>query len=165
MLARVDGRWHRAVDGFPSTNTVKGVSPDFPSIIFDGKYGFQAAQHLGLAGTKAWIKTFGGCPALVIERFDRSSKVPLGRIHQEDMTQALGACGDEKYQMRHFPNDGKMALSVNGVYEHHRITIEDLVAEAGARPGGGESRRGLGRSGRLCPLRRSVTKGTFRPGG
>ncbi len=37
-------------------------------------------------------------PAFVVERYDRTSSAPLGRLHQEDFNQALGATRDEKYQ-------------------------------------------------------------------
>ncbi|HRQ00030.1 MAG TPA: HipA domain-containing protein, partial [Terrimesophilobacter sp.] len=44
---------------------------------------------------EADIADFAGLPALVIERYDRADG---GRIHQEDLSQALGASGNEKYQ-------------------------------------------------------------------
>ncbi|WP_125613877.1 type II toxin-antitoxin system HipA family toxin [Specibacter cremeus] len=196
VLARIDGAWHRALDGFPSTHILKPVSRDYPTIIFDEEYGARAARRLGLVETRSWLEDFSGRPALVIERYDRSPAAPLGRIHQEDMSQALGAGGDEKYQeyggkvsfqrvagllrkngmaestdrlfrqmvlsvalgnldmhtknlgllhfpdttttlapaydmvpMRHFRNDGRMALAVNSVYAHQMITRDDLIAE------------------------------------
>jgi serine/threonine-protein kinase HipA len=54
------------------------------------------SRRLVLAPT--WIENFGGVPGLVIERYDRSRHAPQGRIHQEDMNQALGASKNEKYQ-------------------------------------------------------------------
>ncbi|WP_026550079.1 HipA domain-containing protein [Arthrobacter sp. Br18] len=106
VLARVDDDWHRVHDGYPSTHIVKPASRDYPTIIYDEEYGARAARVLGLAGTRTWLADFAGAPALVIERFDRSSSAPTGRIHQEDMNQALGAHGNEKYQ----EHGGKVSL-------------------------------------------------------
>lgn len=197
VLALIDGGWHRVHDGYPSTHIVKPESRDYSTVIFDEEYGARAAKVLGLATMDTWLDEFDGVPALVIERYDRAPDAPLGRIHQEDMNQALGARANEKYQevggrvslhrvadmfrrngdddslerlltmavlavalgnvdmhaknlsilhppdgssnlapaydvvpMRHQRNDGRMALSINGVYQHDRITVADLTAEA-----------------------------------
>jgi serine/threonine-protein kinase HipA len=53
---------------------------------------------VGLTTLDSWIEDFDGVPGLVIERYDRSPDAPQGRIHQEDMNQALGASKNEKYQ-------------------------------------------------------------------
>ncbi|GAB3542827.1 type II toxin-antitoxin system HipA family toxin [Arthrobacter tecti] len=196
VLARVDKRWHRVHDGYPSTHIVKPESRDHPTVIFDEEYGARAARSFGLCQTKTWLADFDGLPALVIERYDRAPDAPQGRLHQEDMNQVLGAHANEKYQelggkvslrriaevfrkngdddslerllalsvlavalgnvdmhaknlsllhgptgsstlapaydmvpLRHQRNDGRMALSINGVYQHDSITAADLAAE------------------------------------
>lgn len=90
VLARVDGRWHRALDGYPSTHILKSRS----ATIGDEEYGARIARHLGLARHETWIEAFDDVDALVIERFDRDPE----RIHQEDLSQVLGLVGDQKYQ-------------------------------------------------------------------
>lgn len=197
VLARIDDDWHRVHDGYPSTHIIKPESSGFPTVIFDEEYGCRLAASLGLASHNTAIARFGSVAALVVERYDRSPDLPQGRVHQEDMNQALGARGNEKYQelggkvslkrvarlltknhdddslrrllclttlsvaignldmhtknisllhypdssstiapaydvvpMRHLPNDGRMALSINAKYIHAQITKSDLVEEA-----------------------------------
>ena len=67
-------------------------------MIFDEEYGLRIARGLGLAKNNNYIENFGGVSTLVIQRYDRNSKIPPDRIHQEDMNQALGASKKEKYQ-------------------------------------------------------------------
>lgn len=98
VLARSEGHWFQPINGYPSTHILKPPSLRYPSIIFDEEYGFRAAKAAGLTPLDASIQDFAGVPALVIERYDRSPEAPLGRIHQEDMNQALGASKNEKYQ-------------------------------------------------------------------
>jgi serine/threonine-protein kinase HipA len=98
VLARTEGGWARAVDGYPSTHIVKPVVPDHPTMIFDEEYGARFARALGLADFDTRIETFDGVSALVIERYDRSPDTPDGRIHQEDFSQILGLAGDDKYE-------------------------------------------------------------------
>lgn len=98
-LTRKAGHWHQPLGGFPSTHIIKPVSRRYPTIIFDEEYGDRLARRLGLLDYDAHIENFEGLDALVIERYDRdtSSEIPT-RIHQEDMNQALGASGNQKYQ-------------------------------------------------------------------
>lgn len=98
VLARADGAWHRVLDGAPSTHIVKPVSRSTPTMIFDEEYGARLARAVGLIDYEVEIRRFDGVPALVIERYDRAPDAPQGRIHQEDMAQALGASPREKYQ-------------------------------------------------------------------
>ena len=64
---------------------------------------------MGLTTLDSWIEDFDGMPGLVIERYDRSPDAPQGRIHQEDMDQALGASKDEEYQESQ-ESGGKLSL-------------------------------------------------------
>jgi len=98
VLARQDDHWFQVLEGYPSTHIVKPPSLRFPTITFDEEYGFRAAKAARLTTLDSWIEDFGGIPGLVIERYDRSPDAPQGRIHQEDMNQALGASKNEKYQ-------------------------------------------------------------------
>ena len=98
VLARAEGQWFQVVEGYPSTHIVKPPSSRHPTITFDEEYGFRVARAAGLTELDAWIEDFSGVRALVIERYDRSPDAPQGRIHQEDMNQALGASKNEKYQ-------------------------------------------------------------------
>ena len=98
VLANIDGNWNQVADGYPSTHILKPNSKKFPTMIFDEEYGLRIARGLGLAKNNNYIENFGGVSTLVIQRYDRNSKIPPDRIHQEDMNQALGASKKEKYQ-------------------------------------------------------------------
>jgi len=107
VLAKGSGGWNQALDGYPSTHILKPVPRDLPTVIYDEEYGSRLVRAIGLASFQTRLEEFGGVPALVIERYDRSPTAPQGRVHQEDFNQALGATGDEKYQ-RH---GGKVSLA------------------------------------------------------
>lgn len=99
VLARTpSGRWNQVIDGYPSTHILKPETSSFPTMIYDEEYGSRFARAVGLASFATWIDDFHAVPALIIERYDRSPDAPAGRIHQEDLSQALGAGGSEKYQ-------------------------------------------------------------------
>ena len=106
VLVRKDARWYQAHDGFPSTHILKPQVGAYPTMIFDEEYGSRFARSLGLATHMTRIDAFDGLPTLVIERYDRSTVSPGGRIHQEDMNQVLGASGMQKYQNQ----GGKVSL-------------------------------------------------------
>jgi len=99
VLVRTESGWARAVDGWPSTHIAKPVVPRYPSMIFDEEYGSRFARALGLADFSTELTTFDGAAALLIERYDRHSALPDGRVHQEDFSQALGLSGDQKYEI------------------------------------------------------------------
>lgn len=98
VLALVEGVWHQVHDGYPSTHILKPHSAANPTIIYDEEYATRIAARIGLTHGTVRLHDFGGRTALVIERYDRSPDAPRGRLHQEDMNQALGARGVEKYQ-------------------------------------------------------------------
>lgn len=201
VVASIDGQWHQVLDGYPSTHLIKPEPRDDPHVIYDEEYGSRLARALDLLDYDTHIEEFGSITGLVIERYDRSDDMPQGRLHQEDMNQALGVAVGGKYQERgsgqmslrriaelfgstgdtaslrrlsratvlavavgnldmHGKNlsivhplddemsmapvydmvplahradlDGRMALSVDGVYPHAAITRDDLVDEAAA---------------------------------
>ena len=97
VVAWVGASWHQVHDGYPSTHIIKPVPADHPNLVFDEEYGTRLARLAGLTDRAAWLQDFGGVPGLVIERYDRTPDG--GRIQQEDFNQALGARGDQKYQV------------------------------------------------------------------
>lgn len=98
VLAKTDDGWARVLDGAPSTHILKPASTTQPTIIYDEAFGQDIARVIGISTFDTRIMEFAGVPALVIERYDRSTTTPDGRIHQEDGNQALGAGASEKYQ-------------------------------------------------------------------
>lgn len=96
VLARHKSGWAQALSGYPTTHILKPqLTGDKTTIIFDEEYGSRISRRLGLARFHSWIEDFSGLHSLVIERYDR---VGMERIHQEDLNQALGASGNQKYQ-------------------------------------------------------------------
>jgi serine/threonine-protein kinase HipA len=98
VLALEGNGWRRVGDGYPSSHILKPQLDESSTTIFDEEYGTRIARLLGLASHDTWIDDFDGIHTLVVERYDRAATSPDGRIHQEDMNQALGASGVEKYQ-------------------------------------------------------------------
>ncbi|MGR0319640.1 HipA domain-containing protein [Agromyces sp. ZXT2-3] len=98
VLACIDHAWHRVHDGFPSTHILKPEVARYPTMIFDEEYGARIARALGLIAYDTWVEEFGDIRALVIERYDRAADAPTGRVHQEDLCQALGIPRTQKYQ-------------------------------------------------------------------
>ena len=98
VLAKSGALWHRVHNGYPSTHILKPVVPEYPTMIYDEDFCMRMAKKSGLTAFPVWIESFDSADALVIERYDRSSEVEGGRLHQEDFNQAIGAHGSEKYQ-------------------------------------------------------------------
>ncbi len=194
VLVRTEDGWAQSLGGYPTTHILKPRLPGgLSSVIYDEEYGSRLMRRIGLADFDSEVEDFDGLPALVIERFDREDG---HRVHQEDLSQALGAERNQKYQelggvvslrrvadvlrrsarrddlqrlaamvtaavalgnldmhtknigllhsadgrvslapaydfvpQAHMPNDGRLALAVNGKYRLAEITAEDLLAE------------------------------------
>lgn len=69
--------------------------PSPEAIEFDEEFGSRLSRRMGLAAFGTTVADFDGLAALVVERYDRSDGT---RVHQEDLSQALGAEHNEKYQ-------------------------------------------------------------------
>jgi serine/threonine-protein kinase HipA len=96
LLTRTDTGWGMPSAGAWSTHILKPSLPEpRETSIFDEEFGLRLARQVGLASYSSSLTEFDSLPTLVIERYDRD---PQGRIHQEDVSQILGASGIEKYQ-------------------------------------------------------------------
>lgn len=149
VLALVNHQWNQVIDGYPSTHIVKPRNSRNPTAIFDEEYGSRFVRALGLATFDTHLQDFAGEIALVIKRYDRSEEMPDGRIHQEDMNQALGAHGNEKYQS----HGGKVSLvrmasvfSKRGDYDSMQRLLEATVLSVavGSARSRSHHRRSLG---------------------
>ena len=99
VLVREGGEWRWPIRGYPSTHIVKPEQDRFPGLVENEAVCMEIARRSGLRTATTWIEEFGGEKALVVERFDRDKSG--GRIHQEDICQALGR--DVKYEMQGGP--------------------------------------------------------------
>ena len=98
-LVRHNGHWWQPLGGYPSTHILKQSPERYPTMIFDEEYGCRLATQFGLMEYDVHIESFDDLPMLVIERYDRFLQDgTIQRLHQEDMNQALGASGNQKYQ-------------------------------------------------------------------
>ena len=104
-LAKGEGGWNEPSGIHPSTHIFK------PQVV--GLVDAELVEHvimsslplLGLAAAPTTISTFAGEHALKVERYDRyTADGVVGRIHQEDLAQALGVPRLQKYEKDGGPN-------------------------------------------------------------
>jgi serine/threonine-protein kinase HipA len=91
-------RWGQPTGQWPSTHILKPPMPGVPFHNENEHFCLQLAASVGLESAKSTIVRFGAQGAIAVERYDREVRVDrLGRLHQEDMTQALGLDPQLKY--------------------------------------------------------------------
>lgn len=96
LVRRPDGTWVRPVDGAASTHILKLSRPAGSAtadLIDTEAAALDLARRVGLSTGEAWIETFEDQRSIVVTRFDRVAAddgAPAGRVHQEDLAQALG---------------------------------------------------------------------------
>jgi serine/threonine-protein kinase HipA len=101
LLRDRDGRFGKPLDGMPSSHILKPELPsgEYPGLARNELFCMLLAKRCGLTAANVELITAAGHPCLVVERFDRSQDGwPPGRLHQEDLCQALGLTPDFKYQ-------------------------------------------------------------------
>ena len=100
VLSRLpSGAWALPVDGLPSTHILKRADPRFAHMVANEAFCLAIGRHLGLRVAEAAILD-GPEPVLVVTRYDREVAAggEVRRIHQEDLTQALGIRAGAKYE-------------------------------------------------------------------
>ena len=105
-LARTPGGWARVRDGAASTHILKLSRPPGTAtadLVDTEAAALDLARRLELTTVEAHVETFEDQRALVVSRFDRTTEdgAPVGRVHQEDLAQALGIATtdpDRKFQ-------------------------------------------------------------------
>ena len=103
-LQRVEGRWARPYGSVPTTHILKPRGADAASVPVIEHLCAATARRLGLNAVATSVETHAGYPVLVVERFDRTrTSTGWERCHQEDMCQALGLDGQQKYEHRGGP--------------------------------------------------------------
>jgi serine/threonine-protein kinase HipA len=101
LVRDADGRYGEPLNGMPSTHILKPElqASDYPGLATNEFFCMSLAARCGLAVASVELIAAAGRPCLVVERFDRDlSRTPVRRLHQEDLTQALGLTPDFKYQ-------------------------------------------------------------------
>ncbi len=98
-LARHGDRWFECHGSAPTTHIFKNGVYGFRLQALNEFVCMRLAARCGLPAAGVSYETFGGEPAIVIERYDRT-KLPDGatlRLHQEDFCQILGILPENKY--------------------------------------------------------------------
>jgi serine/threonine-protein kinase HipA len=85
-------RWGLPSGQWASSHIFKPPMPGVPFHNENEHYCLRLAEAAGLSAARSRVMRFGTQQAIVVERYDRrrESGARLGRIHQEDMAQALG---------------------------------------------------------------------------
>ncbi|HYB24236.1 MAG TPA: type II toxin-antitoxin system HipA family toxin [Solirubrobacteraceae bacterium] len=95
------GRFGRSLGGMPSSHILKPERTDgeYPGLAVNECFCMRLAERCGLPTAKVELSTIAERACLVVQRFDRDpTKIPIGRVHQEDLCQALGLTPYFKYQ-------------------------------------------------------------------
>ena len=126
VLVRDDaGRFGQPLHGLPSTHILKPdlAAGGYPAIAVNEYFCMRLAREVGLPVANVELTTIAERPCLVVQRFDRDhGSDPVGRLHQEDLCQALGITPDFKYQLPDWRLPSYKALG-------------DLLVQHGVRPG------------------------------
>lgn len=106
VLSRLpSGEWALPINGLPSTHILKRADARFPHMVANEAFCLALGRHLGLSIAGASMIEIPE-PILVVSRYDRET-TPEGeirRIHQEDLTQALGISASAKYESHGGPS-------------------------------------------------------------
>jgi len=118
------GRWGAPTGSVPTTHILKPAVAGFESQHINEHLCLAAARALGLPAANTRIETFEDQSAIVVERFDPSTRDGvLVRVHQEDLCQALSVPPVRKYQSDGGPTPRQIAELI-------RSTIPGPHAEA-----------------------------------
>lgn len=101
LLTRMpDGSWGRPVDGTPSTHILKPPLARYERTVENELFCMRFGGRLGLSVAHVDTLVVAGRPMLLVERYDRtvSADGAVGRVHQEDLCQALGLPPSRKYE-------------------------------------------------------------------
>lgn len=103
-------RWGVPTGSVPTTHILKPAMAGYEAQHINEHLCLAAANDLGLRAAITRIETFEDESAIVVERFDRTTRGgALVRVHQEDLCQALSVPPANKYQSDGGPTPGQIA--------------------------------------------------------
>ncbi|HEY5244792.1 MAG TPA: type II toxin-antitoxin system HipA family toxin [Acidimicrobiales bacterium] len=109
-LLRRDGRWGVPSGSTPTTHIVKPAVSGFDDHDLNEHLCLDAARRAGLTAARTTIARFDAETAIVVDRYDRVPRRDrIGRVHQEDLCQALGVPPSQKYQNEGGPGPADIA--------------------------------------------------------
>jgi serine/threonine-protein kinase HipA len=104
------GRWGIPSGPTPTTHILKPAITGLAGHDLNEHLCLDAARRCGLPAVRSRSARFGDQSAIVVDRYDRyPSGAGFGRIHQEDLCQALGVPPTRKYQNEGGPGPGDIA--------------------------------------------------------
>jgi len=111
------GEWGDPSGAVPTTHILKPAIAGFDDHDLNEHLCLRAARIAGLRAATSRITSFGEERAIVVERYDRFpfGDGRVGRIHQEDMCQALGLPPSAKYQSEGGPSPEQIITLVRRV--------------------------------------------------
>jgi serine/threonine-protein kinase HipA len=117
LIRTASGRCGLPSEDAPSTHLLKPQYPDsdFEDIVFNERFCMRVAECVGLRTARTDLLQVGSHPALLVERYDRSTDgIATLRLHQEDLCQALGLAPMFKYQSELGPGAGGVCELLRG---------------------------------------------------
>lgn len=99
-------RWGAPWGAVPTTHILKPAISGLDDHDLNEHLCLEAARHLGLHAAASRIASFDGERVIVVDRYDRLRREDgaIGRLHQEDLCQALGIPPVIKYQSEGGPS-------------------------------------------------------------
>jgi serine/threonine-protein kinase HipA len=126
-LQNKDGRWGVPAGLTPTTHILKPAITGLDGHDLNEHLCLDAARRAGLTVAKSRVMRFDGESAIVVDRYDRRpTPSGVGRMHQEDLCQALGLPPTRKYQNEGGPGPSQIA-------ELFRRVMPPTAAEDAAR--------------------------------
>jgi serine/threonine-protein kinase HipA len=110
----------------PTTHILKAPIPGVADPIANEAFCMRLAAHAGLEVADAEARAVQGNEYLLVLRYDRDpSAEPDGRLHQEDLCQALGVVPAVKYENEGGPGVADCARTIR---RHSAAPARDLIA-------------------------------------
>ncbi len=110
----------------PSTHIVKAPIPGVNDPIANEAFCMELAAIADLDAARAEPRTADGHEYLLVQRYDRDKGAePDGRLHQEDLCQALGLVPAVKYENEGGPN---VADCAQLIHRHSAAPARDIIA-------------------------------------
>ncbi len=129
-----EGRWGRPQYGRPSTHILKIEDGLHVGLVAGESACLELARTAGLTTITSDLTMTGGTPGIRVSRFDRRvGSNGVGRIHQEDVCQALGLDpgephGGVKYERNGGPTLRQTAHLLNAYSSDPEAQLDRLVA-------------------------------------
>jgi serine/threonine-protein kinase HipA len=109
-LLRRNGRWAVPAGSTPTTHILKPAITGFDDHDLNEHLCVAAARRAGILAVRTQVRHFGDQSAVVVERYDRRpAGRTFGRVHQEDLCQAMSIPPSGKYQSEGGPGPGEIA--------------------------------------------------------